>query len=224
MMEQGSSSVKPKISMIITCYNLEEYITRAISSCLNQTLDECFCEVVVVDDCSTDGSWKQIQGFGSLITSVRLETNGGVSCSSNVGIHLSRGKYITRVDGDDFINRNFAHSMCEVLDWNDDVGFVYCDHIRVDEEGQRQVEINTLDRLLDHGAGVVFRRRYMDALGLYDESLRNREDYDFISRYIKNFDGYHLKLPYYRYFKRAGSLSTMVDERLRLKEKIDERA
>ena len=52
-------------------------------------------------------------------------------------------------------------------------------------------------------------------------SLRNREDYDLILRYIKNFNGYHLRLPYYRYFKRSGSLSSLTSERERLKKKID---
>ena len=40
----------------------------------------------------------------------------------------------------------------------------------------------------------MFRKKYLEAVGLYDENLRNREDYDLILRYIKNFNGYHLKI------------------------------
>jgi len=211
-----------KVSVIITCYNLEEHIARAINSCLNQTMPEADYEVIVVDDMSTDRSWDIVKGFGSLVVPVRMNQNSGVSAASNIGIREASGEYIVRVDGDDFINKNFILSMYEVLKWNNDIGFVYCDHIVVNENLERKQSLNTLDMLLDHGAGIMFRKRYLESIGLYDESLRNREDYDLILRYIKNFNGYHLRLPYYRYFKRLGSLSSLSSEREALKKKIDE--
>tara|TARA_A100001515_G_C4581470_1_gene213070 strand:+ start:1244 stop:1936 length:693 start_codon:yes stop_codon:yes gene_type:complete len=223
-MEQKSTQdnrEKILVSVIITCYNLEKYISRAINSCINQTLPDDRYEIIVVDDRSTDSSWEVISQFEGLVIPIKSEKNGGVSAASNKGIAASSGKYVVRVDGDDFINKNFLHTMSEVLNWNDDIGFVYCDQIVVSKDMSRKQEINTLDKLLDHGAGVMFRRRYLDAVGFYDESLRNREDYDLILRYIKNFDGYRLRLPYYRYFKREGSLSTQVEERSSLKSKID---
>jgi glycosyltransferase involved in cell wall biosynthesis len=210
------------ISVIITCFNLEKHIGRAINSCINQTLSDDRYEIIVVDDCSTDGSWEVISQFSGLVNSSRLEKNSGVSAASNKGITLSSGKYIVRVDGDDFINKNFLFTLSEILEWNDDIGFVYCDHIVVNEKFERKQSLNTLDMLLDHGAGIMFRKRYLESIGLYDESLRNREDYDLILRYIKNFNGYHLRLPYYRYFKRSGSLSSKTKERESLKKKIDE--
>ena len=219
-MEKKSSTL---VSVIITCYNLEKYISRAINSCINQTLPEKQYEVIVVDDCSTDSSWEVISQFQGLVTAIKSEKNGGVSAASNRGISASSGKYVVRVDGDDFINKNFLHTMSEVLEWNDDIGFVYCDQIVVEKDLSRKQEINTLDKLLDHGAGVMFRRRYLDAVGFYDETLRNREDYDLILRYIKNFDGYRLRLPYYRYCKRQGSLSSHAEQRQLLKNEIDKK-
>ena len=221
MIDNMSSKNEGLVSVVITCYNLEKYIGRAINSCINQTLPDDKYEIIVVDDCSTDGSWEVIKQFAGLITAIKSEKNGGVSSASNKGIAASSGKYVVRVDGDDFINKNFLQTMSEVLKWNDDIGFVYCDQIVVDKDMSRKQEINTLDKLLDHGAGVMFRRRYLDAVGFYDEDLRNREDYDLILRYIKNFDGYRLRLPYYRYFKRLGSLSTETDKREELKNQID---
>ena len=180
-------------------------------------------EVIVVDDMSTDRSWSVIERFGSLVVPIRMKENLGVSAASNAGIREASGKYVVRVDGDDFINKNFLLSMYEVLKWNDDIGFVYCDHIVVNEDLERRQSLNTLDTLLDHGAGVMFRKRYLESIGLYDENLRNREDYDLILRYIKNFNGYHLRLPYYRHFKRSGSLSSLKDERKIIKNQIDSR-
>ena len=211
-----------KVSVIITCYNLEKYITRAIHSCMSQTLPEEFYEIIVVDDCSTDNSLQKIEEFEDIVKAIRHGKNRGVAASSNTGIKAARGKYIVRVDGDDFINKNFLHVMSEILELNDDIGFVYCDHVIVEEGMPRKLEINTLEKLLDHGAGIMFRKTYLESIGLYDENYRNCEDYDLVLRYIKNFDGYHLKLPYYRYFKRDNSLSSKKEEREVLKTKIRE--
>ena len=212
-----------KISVIITCYNLEKYIARAINSCINQTMSDESYEIIVVDDNSSDSSWEIINSFGSIVKAIKHRDNRGVAAASNTGIRAASGKYIVRVDGDDFINKNFIHTMTQFLDWNEDIGFVYCDHIVVKSSNERKQSINTLESLLNHGAGVVFRKKYLEAIGLYDEELRNREDYDLILRYIKNFNGHHVRLPYYRYFKRTGSLSTKTRARNRIMKKINER-
>ena len=225
-MDEKQKNVAPssiKISVIITCHNLEEYIGRAIRSCLNQTIDKKECEVIVVDDASKDHSKNIINGFKDFIEPIWLNENVGVAEASNVGIKKSRGDYIIRVDGDDFINKNSLFVMSQVLDWNEDIGFVYCDHILVNEEGERKQDINTLEKLLNHGAGVMFRKFYLESIGLYNSKLRNSEDYDLVLRYIKNFNGYHLRLPYYRYFKRINSLSTKIEERERLQKEIREK-
>ena len=178
-------------------------------------------EIIVVDDYSEDNSWNIINNFQGLVKPLRTSSNSGVSAASNMGIRQSKGKYIVRVDGDDFINKNFLHSLYEILEWNEDIGFVYCDHIIVKENRERLRSINTLEKLLDNGAGIMFRKKYIESIGLYDENLRNREDYDLLLRYIKNFNGYHLRLPYYRYFKRTGSLTTFKEERETNKIMID---
>lgn len=212
-----------KTSIIVTCFNLEKYISRAINSCLHQTVNDETYEIIVVDDNSTDQSWEIIKSFGNMINPIKHKENMGVASASNTGIKSAKGKYIVRVDGDDFINKNFLHTMTQFLEWNEDIGFVYCDHIVVNEDLERKQSMNTLESLLDHGAGVMFRKKYLEAIGLYDESLRNREDYDLILRYIKNFNGHHIRLPYYRYFKRTGSLSTDLEAREKLKNQINER-
>lgn len=214
---------KTKISVIITCYNLENYISRSIASCINQTLDERDYEIIVVDDGSTDKSKDFINKFKGIVRFINCQNNSGVAHASNLGIKESKGTYIVRVDGDDYINKNFLKTTKEILDYNEDIGFVYCDHIVVNEKLERKMELNTLEKILDHGAGIVFRKKYLDILGGYEEKYSTREDYDLISRYFKNFDGYHLRLPYYRYFKRNNSLSSDRLTREIEKQKIEKK-
>ena len=222
------------VSVIITCYNLQKYIARAINSCLNQTLHDSLYEIIIVDDCSTDDSWDIISNYlveeqdirhsnprRQIVRGIRHDNNKGVSDASNTAINNAQGRYVVRVDGDDYIDKNFLFSMTQVLDWNDDIGFVYCDHIVIEKDKTRHIQLNTLDKLLDHGAGVVFRKKYIKALGMYNEDYKNREDYDLIMRYIKNFDSYHLRLPYYKYVKRNGSLTTNTGDRKNIKNIID---
>lgn len=132
-------------SVIITNYNNSKYIGRAIRSCLKQTLSKDKFEIIVVDDCSTDDSREVI--LAHKVTPIFLEKNGGVANASNVGIKQALGKYIIRVDSDDYINENTLLFLSEVLNWNSDIGFVYSDHLRVDENEKvlDRVVINTLD-------------------------------------------------------------------------------
>ena len=188
-------------SIIITSYNKKPYIGRAIRSCLKQSLDKGRYEVIVVDDASTDDSKDVITGFSGKITPIMLDKNVGVAEASNIGIRAAMGTFIMRVDADDYINENTLLFMTEILLANPQIGFVYGDHLRVDKDEKilERVDINTLDLLFRHGAGILFRKSYLEAIGLYDPEFRNAEDFDLLRKYIKNFDGYHLRMPLYRY-------------------------
>ncbi len=212
-------------SVIICSYNNDKYLARAIRSCLKQSLPRESYEVIVVDDASTDSSRDIIASFGDQIMPVRLMENVGVAEASNIGIKAAIGKYVIRVDSDDYINENTLLFLSEVLNWNQDIGFVYSDHLRVNASEQviERVNLSTLDLLFRHGAGILFRKSYLEQIGLYDPALRNAEDYHLLKRYIKNWDGFHLKLPLYRYRQLDTSLTHKVGEREKWEALADEK-
>jgi len=86
------------VSIIIPCYNAVEYVSEAIESALAQTYFPC--EIIVVDDGSTDGSLEVIREFGNRI---RIQTgpNRGASAARNTGVELARGQWIQFLDADD---------------------------------------------------------------------------------------------------------------------------
>lgn len=210
------------VSVIITNHNNKQYLGRAIRSCLKQSLNQNAYEVIVVDDASTDESWDVIDGFKDRIVPIKLYTNVGVAEASNIGIRNALGRFIIRVDSDDYINEHTLLLMSEILNDNPDIGFVYCDHIRVDknEKHLERVNLTTLEKIFRHGAGMMFRKSYLEAIGLYDKEFRNAEDFELLSRYIKNFNGFHLPVALYRYRQHDTNMTNDVGQREEWEKKV----
>ena len=202
------------ISLIITNYNREKYVSRAISSCLNQLVNGIKVETLVVDDGSTDNSINIIQPFLENVKLIKHKTNQGVSASSNSGIKNSQGKYVMRVDSDDFLSSYACQVMYMILKNNPDYGFVYCDHIRVNEIGNREslVRLDTSEKLYQHGAGILFCKEMLYRVNLYDTSIRNAEDYDLLIRLNKaKIKGFYLPVPLYRYYIHGANMTLNKD-------------
>lgn len=195
------------VSIIITNYNRGRFIGRTIRSCLKQSLPRDRYEIIVVDDCSTDNSRMIIDSFEDEIVRVYLPENLGVAGASNAGIKRALGSLIIRVDADDYISENTLLFLSEILLQNKNIGFVYADHIRVDDQENflERVNLDNLQNILDHGAGIMFRKSHLETVGLYDPTMRHADDYDLLKRYYKNFDGYYLRLPLYRYRQHSGN-------------------
>lgn len=107
----------PYISVIIPCYNLQDYIVDCVVSVENQSFKDF--EIVVVDDGSKDESVKRIREYirESGVTNVRLicKENGGASSARNEGIRQAYGSYISFIDGDDFIDSNYLMNRVEAI-------------------------------------------------------------------------------------------------------------
>ena len=100
------------ISIVTTCYNLEDYIEKCLVCSMNQSYKNL--EIIVVNDCSTDNSLniiKQLADKDSRIKIINNDTNLGVGKSKRVGIESAKGEYIMIIDGDDWISENFIKTL-----------------------------------------------------------------------------------------------------------------
>ena len=88
----------PKFSVIISAYNIEDYIQRAINSVLNQDFTDY--ELIVINDCSTDNTLEKIRQYKN-IKIINNKKNMGLGAVRNIGIKNAKGKYIIHLDGDD---------------------------------------------------------------------------------------------------------------------------
>lgn len=214
---------RPNISIVITNYNKGKFLDRAIRSCLSQPVIQRLIEVIVVDDCSTDNSMKIIKEFSSNIKVIENPKNKGVSYASNVGLNHSNGEYWMRVDADDYLSINACEIMSAVLDFNEDISYVYADHYRINTDGFKEARVYLDNRktLYDHGAGVLMKTKMLRSLGGYDENLRNCEDYDLLFRINKSgYKGFYLPIPLYRYYIHGANI-TLTPEREKFREVVN---
>jgi glycosyltransferase involved in cell wall biosynthesis len=132
------------ISVIIPNYNKKEYIQQCINSVIAQTYRPI--EVIVIDDCSSDGSIVILEDMERRIPELRVirqEKNCGVSTARNTGISVASGKYVTFLDSDDYYyNPNKLNNEMTLI--KQGAKLAYSKIIRVDNNG-KELEKQYLD-------------------------------------------------------------------------------
>lgn len=107
-----------KVSIVVPCYNVMDYVERCIDSIVNQTYENI--EIILVNDGSTDDTLKILEKYESL-ENIKIidQLNGGLSKARNVGIENSLGDAIFFVDSDDWINLETINNLVENMSMND---------------------------------------------------------------------------------------------------------
>lgn len=110
-----SAANEPLISVIVTAYNIEEYIAGCLDSLVAQTYPNI--EFLVVDDGSTDHTGAIIDSYAEKHPKIHAihRLNGGPSAARNTGLEVAKGAYIGYVDGDDWIEPNMYEDMLRAL-------------------------------------------------------------------------------------------------------------
>lgn len=105
----------PLVTVITVTYNSAKYVAEAIESVLCQSYENL--ELVVCDDCSTDGTWKIVQRYRDpRIRAFRNQKNIGEYPNRNQALRLARGEYVIYVDGDDIIYPHGLEFMVKMLE------------------------------------------------------------------------------------------------------------
>lgn len=130
----GNSITEPIISVIMTVYNSEKYISEAVNSVLNQTFKDF--EFIIVNDASTDTTLDILKQFDDeRIILLENNENKGTVFSANRAIRIAKGKYIARVDSDDVFLPEKLEKQFNYLEQNNNVSIVGCQAIIIDETG-----------------------------------------------------------------------------------------
>tara|TARA_B100000123_G_C25702110_1_gene415763 strand:+ start:555 stop:1187 length:633 start_codon:yes stop_codon:yes gene_type:complete len=193
------------ISVIIPVYNREKYIGRALRSILNQSIDKSRYEIIVIDDASTDNSEKIIKKYSKEITLISNKKNLGLPASLNKGINNAKGRFIIRIDSDDYVHKDFLKIPYLFLTLNSDFDAVSLDYYKVDD---RENIISKNNCITDPiGCGIMFRHENLVEIGLYDEKQLLHEEKELRLRFEKKYSIKRIQLPLYRYRMHDSNMS-----------------
>lgn len=130
--------IKPKISVVMTIYNAEKYLSETIESILNQSFKDF--ELIAVNDKSTDNSLKIIKSYmkkDKRIVLINNKRNFGPTTSLNIGLKIAEGKYIAISDHDDISLPNRLLEEYIFLEKNKDIFLVGAGAININEKGDK---------------------------------------------------------------------------------------
>jgi len=218
---------RPKITVYITNYNYGKYITKAIKSVLNQTFKDI--EILIIDDGSTDGSKKIINKFTKKYSFIlaKFNKNQGLIKSCNAALKLASGKYILRLDADDWLDKNAIEIMYNKLEKNKKIEFIFPDYYEVDENGIILHSIRRHDfenvKLYDspaHGACGLFRRKTLIETGGYDENFSCQDGVEIWLRFYKKFKVMNINIPLFYYRRHGNNLTENKGKILQNRNKI----
>ncbi|MDA9192488.1 glycosyltransferase family 2 protein [Schleiferiaceae bacterium] len=192
------------ISVIIPCYNRENHISRAIRSCLEQTLSREDFEIIVIDDGSTDHSLREINKFKEQITLITHGANLGLPSARNAGIQVSKGRYVFNLDSDDYMHPETLKTMLLAITLTNSPA-VSCDYIFVDNLDNRSNQISAVDHPI--ACGILFKRELLIEIGLYDVEFLINEEKDLRYRFDEKYRITHIPIPFYRYLQHEDNLT-----------------
>ena len=189
----------PKVSVIVTAYNLDEYIPDCLDSIKEQTFKDFEC--IVVDDANQPSTRKIVENYARSDERIRYAPtpeNLGLPGARNFGLSLSRGRYVRHVDADDFLSPSALELETNELDRNRSVDIVYGHLEVVRTDGSRVFEhgepvrggwppenynwYHQMAHLNQLPSCVMARREVYERSGGYRTRMRRNEDAEFWCR------------------------------------------
>lgn len=189
----------PKISVIMPSYGLVEYLEEAIRSVVEQGFDDY--ELVIVDDCSTDGSYLKAKAWESDHVRVcRTPSNQYLAGALNYGIEQAHGRYILPLDADNILGTGALKLLSEELDKHPELDIVYGKMKVIQPDGSPDTTVAgdgistwppnefSYEKQLSHHNSIpstsMYRRKVWDRVGGYRKRMRTAEDADFWCRAV----------------------------------------
>lgn len=184
----------PMISVIMPAYNADKYIAQAIESVLDQTYKQF--ELIIINDCSTDNTGKIISSYkkkDNRIVVITNKKNLKLARSLNKGISIAKGKYIARMDADDWSYPDRFNKQTLFMEKHPQVGILggkmnVCDeHLKIINSRSYSLSDKEIRKKIffyspfSHPL-IMIRKKILDKVGLYDNLFNPAEDYELYFR------------------------------------------
>lgn len=212
------------VTIIVPVYNVEKYLNRCINSILCQTYTDI--ELLLIDDGSTDSSGSICEEYAIKDSRVHVfhKENGGVSKARNWGLNMARGEWITFVDSDDWVHKDFVKKRLD-LALKDNAEITYCDveYVYATHNVYCKTAEQVDDRVSTVNSWILSRTTYSPIILAkkslfekhnlkYIEGLRFGEDFNLIIKLVMHANKVsHIKEALYYYNKQnEGSAMTKL--------------
>jgi glycosyltransferase involved in cell wall biosynthesis len=195
-----NTNLKTHFSIVIPVYNRAKLVTKAISSVLNQKIENF--ELIVVDDSSTDNTLDEVKKIeDSRIRMVLLPENGGNAKARNEGWKSAKGDWIVYLDSDDWLEPTYLENLCKAIE-SDPIAEFFWSGVRfVSEKGailkeetwhpRSELPGDTFfDELrIGTNCGVAFRRDLLVEFKGFNEDFKASVDREFFLRISRTKHG-----------------------------------
>ena len=211
-------NTSPLVTVYVTNYNYSAYIRQSLESLFAQTMKDF--EVIIIDDGSTDDSKTIIEEYTDRAQIV-FQKNKGLNVSNNIALKMATGKYIMRLDADDYLAPNALEVMSTLLEADPELGLVFPDYEMVDKDGnlmtiQKRHNFSKEVKVLDqpaHGACTMIRTTFLRQLGGYDERYRCQDGYELWIKFTAKYKVTNVNTPLF-YYRQHGDNLTSNEERI----------
>lgn len=139
------------VSIITPCYNSAEFIASTIDSVIAQTFYDW--EMLIIDDCSTDGSGEIINRYAEMdsrIKCLKTECNSGVAGARNIGVGMALGRYIAYLDSDDIWTPDKLEIDLNTISANKEAALVFSYYQKISEFGEKIGSVVKSSPLVDY--------------------------------------------------------------------------
>ena len=186
---------KPLISVVIPVYNVDaKWLRLAVASVRNQVYTNW--ELCIVDDASTKKHIKplleQIKQMDERIKVEFYPINQHISLTSNEGVEMASGEFVTFLDNDDEISRDALYEFVKALNKNRDLDFIYSDEDQITSDGERVNPTFKPDWSPDTSLSMMytthlslFRKSIIDEIGGFRRGYEGSQDYDLLLRFVE---------------------------------------
>ncbi len=215
------------VTVYITNYNYAAYLETAIESVLVQSLQDF--ELIIIDDGSTDNSKEIIERYKTHSkVSIIYQQNKGLNITNNVAMRAANGKYLMRLDADDFLEKNALEIISDALEADSELGLVFPDYYYVNAAGECtgveerhnfEKEVSLYDQPA-HGACTMIRLAFLKKLGGYNESFTCQDGYELWIKFISHYKVSNINQPLFSYRRHGNNLTTNEKKILDTRKKI----
>ena len=224
---------EPLVSIYIPCKDYGEYLSNAIDSVVNQVYTNW--ELIIINEGSNDNTSKIARyyqkKYPNQISLIEHNKPIGLQKVANKVLDIAKGKYVVRLDADDWFHELALFAMVSKIEQNPKTGIIYGNYFYTNEDGkilgiESRPQLGKEDlvgHLPPHGACTLFDKKILINEGGYFEEVDAQDGWDLWYKLFKKVEAISLDLPLFYYRQHEKSLSKDNNRLLNARAKIFEK-